>query len=76
MYGVVLSFLSLYQHIFYIHLHGFPYLLLEHHIDQPLVGGPSIEQSEGHPYVEVQSPLCDKGCMFLVRTIHEYLIVS
>ena len=53
-----------------------PDLVLEDHIDESLVGGPDILQSEGHYPVAVKALRSHKGCVLLVFRRHSDLIVS
>jgi len=45
-------------------------------IDQPLVSGSSIFQPNWHHTVMVGASVDDEGCVFLVRRVHQNLVVS
>ena len=49
---------------------------MENGIDQPLVGGPSVLQSEWHYLVMVGTSVGDEGCMFSIGRVHQDLVVA
>lgn len=51
--NMVVNLLGLHQHIIHIHLHGPSDQILEHHINQTLVGRSSVLQSERHHLIVV-----------------------
>ena len=67
---------GLYQHVIYIHLHGRSYLLLEHHVYQPLISSSRILEPKGHHTIAIGSLPCDERGLFLVIWIHADLVVA
>ena len=65
-----------YQHVIYVHLHSCAYLLLEHPVYQPLIGGSSVLESEGNHTIIIGSLRCDERGLFLVVWVHTDLVVA
>ena len=67
---------GLYQHIFYVYLHGRSYLLLEHPVYQPLISSSYVLEPKRHHTIAIGSLPCDERGLFLVIWIHANLIVA
>ena len=52
------------------------YLLVEAHLDGPLVGLPSIFQSEGHGGIAIRTKRHDERCLDLVVFLQGYLMIA
>ena len=65
-----------YQHVIYVHLHGRSYLLLEHHVHQPLVSSFYVLEPKGHHTITIGSLPCDERGLFLVIWVHADLVVA
>ena len=65
-----------YQHVIYVYFHSCAYLLLEHPVHQPLIGGSCILESERHYTIAIGSLRCDERGLFLVVWIHTDLVVA
>ena len=65
-----------YQHVIYVHLYSCAYLLLEHPVHQPLIGGSCILESEWHHMITIGSLRCDERGLFLVVWVHTDLVVA
>ena len=64
------------EHIIYVYLHGDAYLLLEHPVHQPLVGGSRVLDSKRHHPITIGSLRCDERGLFLVVWVHTDLVVA
>ena len=65
-----------YQHVIYVHLHGRSYLLLEHPVNQPLVGSSCVLEPKRHHSITIGSLPCDERGLFLVIWVHADLVVA
>ena len=65
-----------YQHVIYVHLHSCAYLLLEHPVHQPLIGGSCILESEWHHTITTGSLRCDERGLFLAVWVHTDLVIA
>ena len=65
-----------YQHVIYVHLHSYAYLLLEHPIHQPLIRGSCVFEPERHHTITVGSLRCDEQSLFLVTWVHTDLVIA
>ena len=65
-----------YQHVIYVHLHGCSYLLLEHPVHQPLIGGSCVLDPKWHHTITIGSLRCDERGLFLVFWVHADLVVA
>ena len=65
-----------YQYVIYVHLHNCAYLLLEHPVHQPLIGGSCVLESERHYTITIGSLRCDERSLFLVVWVHADLVVA
>lgn len=63
------------DHVVHIHFYVSPDLVGEYFVHHPLVGCPSVLQSEWHDYVEVNPSICDESRMLLVFWHHLDLVV-
>ena len=64
------------QHIIYVHLHSYAYMLLEHPVHQPLVGGSCVLESKRHHQITIGPLRCDERGLFLVVWVHTDLVVA
>ena len=64
------------QHIIYVYLHSYAYLLLEHPVHQSLVGGSCVLESKRHHPIAIGSLLYDERGIFLVVWVHTNLVVA
>ena len=64
------------QHIIYVYLHSYAYLLLEHPAHQPLVGGSCVLESKRHYQITIGPLRCDERGLFLVVWVHTDLVVA
>ena len=65
-----------YQHVIYVHLHGRSYLLLEHHVHQPLIGSSCILEPKWHHTITIGSLRCDERGIFLVVWVYADFVVA
>ena len=65
-----------YQHVIYVHLHGRSYLLLEHHVHQPLVGSSCVLEPKRHHTITIGSLPYDERGLFLVIWVHADLVIA
>ena len=65
-----------YQHVVYVYLHSCAYLLLEHPVHQPLVGGSCVLESKRHYPITIGSLCYDEQGLFLVIGVHVDLVVA
>ena len=65
-----------YKHVIYVYLHSCAYLLLEHPVHQPLVGGSFFLESERHHTITIGSLCCDERGLLLVVWVHTDLVVA
>ena len=65
-----------YQHVIYVHLHSCAYLLLEHPVHQPLIGGSCILESKRHHTITIGPLRCDERGLFLVVWVHTDLVIA
>ena len=65
-----------YQHVVYVYLHSCAYLLLEHPVHQPLVGGSCVLESKRHYPITIGSLCRDERGLFLVIGLHANLVVA
>ena len=70
------SYGGFYQHVIYVYLHSCAYLLLEHPVHQPLVGGSCVLESKRHYPITIGSLCCDERGLFLVIEVHADLVVA
>ena len=73
---VELSSREFYQHVIYVHLHGCPYLLLEHPVHQPLISSSCVLEPKWHHTITIGSLRCDERGLFLVIWVHADLVVA
>ena len=73
---MICSLRTLYQHIVHVHLHVAPDLVFEVLIDESLVSGSGVLQSEGHYSVAVEALGGHEGGVLLIFGCHPDLIVS
>ena len=64
------------QHIIYVYLHSYAYLLLEHPVYQSLVSGSCVLESKRHHPIAIGSLRCDEQGLFLVVWVHTDLVVA
>ena len=65
-----------YQHVIYVHLHSYAYLLLEHPAHQPLIGSFCILEPKRHHTITIGSLRYDGRGLFLVVWVHTDLVVA
>ena len=73
--NMVCSLETLHQHVIYIYFHILSDLYFEDLIDEPLVGGSGVFQTEGHYFVAVYALIGYEGCMLLIFWCHLDLII-
>ena len=64
------------QHVIYVYFHCCAYLLLEHPVHEPLIGGSCVLESEWHDAITVGSLRCDERGLFLVARVHTDMVVA
>ena len=64
------------QHIIYVYLHSYAYLLLEHSVYQSLVGGSCVLESKRHHPIAIGSMRYNERGLFLVVWVHTDLVVA
>ena len=64
------------QHIIYVYFHSYAYLLLEHPVHQPLVGGSCVLESKRHHPITIGSLRCDERGLFLAVWVNTDLVVA
>ena len=65
-----------YQHVIYVHLHSYTYLLMQHPIHQPLIRSSCIFDPEQYHTITVGSLRYDERSLFLVTWVHTDLVVA
>ena len=65
-----------YQHVIYVRLHGWSYMLLEHPVHQPLIGGSYVLDPKWHHTIAIGSLHCDERGLFLDVWVHDDLVVA
>ena len=73
---MICSLRTLYQHVVHIHLHVASDLIFEDLIDESLVSGSGVLQSEGHYSVAIEALGGHEGGVLLIFRHHPDLIVS
>ena len=64
------------QHIIYVYLNSYTYLLLEHPVHQSMVGVSCVLESKRHHPITIGSLHCNKRGLFLVVWVHTDLVVA
>ena len=73
---MICSLCALHQHVIHVHLHVASDLSFEDLIDEALVGGSGILQTEGHHFVAVKALGGHEGRMLFVLRCHLDLVIS
>jgi len=64
------------QQVIYVYLNVSANLISKHPVDQSMISGSRILQTEGHHRIAVKSSVCDENSFLLVCFFHVNLIVS
>ena len=72
---MVCSGLRLDEHVIHVDLHCLANLLLEHHVDEMLIGRSDILKTERHDFIIIQPAVCNEGSVFLVGDMHQNLVI-